>query len=271
MVIRVGLVGCGNMGSFIAAYIDASKEYKLVSVFDINIKAAERVACSLKHKPKVSKSVGELIQNIDLVIEAASPEFVRECAIDVLRRGKSMVIMSSAALVDEEMLDRIRITAEENNAFIYLPSGAICGIDGIKSACMDVVYEVTLTTTKPPHAFEGVRYLKERGIVVGKIKKPTVLYSGPALMAGRLFPKNINVSTVLSLAGIGLEKTKVKIIADPNIIDNIHKISLKGRCGSIYMKLTNKPSPKNPKTSHLACLSAVRVLEDITKNIRIGN
>jgi aspartate dehydrogenase len=271
MVILVGLVGCGNMGSFIARYIDASKDYKLISVFDINIKAAERVACSLKHKPRVSKTVGKLIRNVDLIIEAASPGFVREFAIDVLREGKSLVIMSSAALVDGEMLDKIKKTAEENNAFVYLPSGAICGIDGIKSACMDVVYEVTLTTTKPPHAFEGVEYLKERGIAVERIKKRTVLYSGPAVMAGHLFPKNINVSTILSLAGIGLEKTKVKIIADPNVIDNIHEISLKGRCGCISVKLVNKPSQKNPKTSHLACLSAVRVLEDITKNIRIGN
>lgn len=271
MMIRVALVGCGNMGSFIANYLDNSKKYRLVSVFDTDIKKAKNIVSSLKHKPIISKNIRELICGVDIVVEAASQEFVRESAVDVLRNGRSLLVMSVGALVDGNLLNRVKKEAEKNKCFVYIPSGAVCGVDGIKSACMDVVDAVTLTTIKPPHTFEGVEYLKHKGIHLDKIRKPTVLYYGPARRAGTLFPKNINVSTVLGLAGIGLEKTKVKIIADPYVKHNFHEISLKGKCGLISIKLVNQPSPTNPKTSYLACLSAVRLLEDIPNRIRIGN
>lgn len=269
-MIRIGLIGCGNIGSFIAKYLDKSKKFKLVSVFDINKRSMCKLVSKLKHKPIISKNVGMLLRDTDLIVEAASQEVVRKYSIKILKAKKNLLIMSVGALVDKKLFDGIKREAERNNCFVYLPSGAICGIDGIKSACVGTVYNVTLTTTKPPAALRGVKYLEKKKIDLDSINTPTILYSGSALNAAKLFPKNINVSTILGLSGVGIDKTRVRIVVDPNIKDNIHEIYLKGECGEIYTLLINKPSPNNPKTSYLACLSAVKTIEEVGNWIKIG-
>lgn len=269
-MIKIGLIGCGNIGSFIAKYLDKSKRFRLVSVFDINKKSMRELISKLKHKPIISKNVDILLSDTDLIVEAASQEVVRKYSIKILKAKKNLLIMSVGALVDKKLFDGIKREAERNNCFVYLPSGAICGIDGIKSACVGKVYNVTLTTTKPPAALKGAKYLEKKKVDLDGIRIPTILYSGSALNAAKLFPKNINVSTVLGLSGIGINKTNVRIAVDPNIKNNIHEIYLKGECGEIYTLLINKPSPGNSRTSYLACLSAVRTIEGIANRIKIG-
>lgn len=96
------------------------------------------------------------------------------------------------------------------------------------------------------------------------------MYEGPAREAVRKFPANVNVAATLSLAGIGLDKTKVKIVADPEVKNNIHEISVQGDFGELKTRVENVPSPQNPKTSYLAALSAIATLKKITDGVEIG-
>jgi aspartate dehydrogenase len=269
-MIRVGLIGCGSIGSFIARYIDHSKKFKLVSVFDTQQENIEKLLSSIKHTPTISKNVGMLLTDTDLIIEAASQGAVRSYGQRVLTEGKSLLLMSVGALADKKLFAALKKEAEHHNCYIYLPSGAICGIDGVKAASAGKVIKVTLKTTKPPAAMQDIPYLKRVGIDVNRLKAPTIVYRGSALRAARLFPRNINVSTILGLSGVGLDRTEVHIVVDPNVRDNIHEVQLLGDCGELRIKLHNKPSPENPKTSYLACLSAVKTLEGIGNRIRIG-
>jgi aspartate dehydrogenase len=160
--------------------------------------------------------------------------------------------------------------AAQKNIKIYLPSGAVLGIDGIKAAKLAKVSEITLTTTKNPRAFKGNDYLKSRNIDIGKIKRAKVLFAGSAEEAVKYFPENINVASSIALAGIGANKTKVKIVAEPKVNENIHMITVKGAFGEFQIKTKNVVCPDNPKTSYLAALSAIATIKKILEPMQLG-
>ena len=274
MSLGVGLIGCGAIGTVLAHAIDEGQagNARLVIMYDLIIEKARALAERLKSKPIVANSFRELIEcrDVSLVIEAASQDAVRSYAIEILKAGKDLMIMSVGALVDSALTSRIRRCAVEAGRKVYIPSGAIAGLDGIKSAAVGRIGSVTLTTRKPIRALMGAPYFKEGGIKLENLKEPTIIYEGAAVEACRLFPANVNVAAALSLAGIGPERTKVKIIADPTIRRNIHEIEAEGEFGRVKIRVENVPSPQNPKTSFLAALSAIATLRKVTEPIIVG-
>ncbi|NYZ79469.1 aspartate dehydrogenase [Candidatus Micrarchaeota archaeon] len=265
---RIGLIGCGAIGTVIARNI-AEKRIKaeLKCVYDMDKKKAEEFAG--KFHTQYMEFDELLKQELDLVLEAASQEAARTLIPKALKAKKNVMIMSTGALVDDKLLQEIRGLAEKNSLKVYLPSGAIAGLDGIKSA-RDEIERVMIKTTKPPKSLEGAPFFEKHPMNLSEIKKPTVVYEGSAEEAVKLFPSNINVAASLSLAGIGPKRTRVQIIADPNIKSNIHEITAEGRFGVLKVRTENVPSPDNPKTSYLAALSAVATLKKITESIQIG-
>jgi aspartate dehydrogenase len=152
----------------------------------------------------------------------------------------------------------MREISDKRKLKIYIPSGAVAGIDGLKAALLGGVAQVTLTTRKNPKNLDV------------KVKKETILYEGPAREGIKKYPKNVNVAATLSLAGIGLDKTLLRIIADPKTEKNTHEILVKGAFGSFSVLLENTPSPDNPKTSYLAILSAMAMLKKMSEPVEIG-
>ncbi len=265
---RIALVGCGSIGRVIARNIAERRvNAELSFVYDIErknaLEFAERFHAEYKEFDEILK------QNVDLVLEAASQEAVRKLIPRALKAGKNVMIMSTGALVDENLLQEIKELAEKNNLKVYLPSGAIAGLDGIKSA-RDEIERVVIKTTKPPASLEGAPFFEKHPMNLKEIKKPTLIYEGPAEEAVKLFPSNINVAASLSLAGIGPKRTKVQIVADPNIRSNIHEITAEGRFGVLKTRTENVPSPDNPKTSYLAAMSAVATLKKISEPLQVG-
>jgi len=270
---KIGIIGCGAIGSELAKTIDAeTMNATLVSIFDTYVDAANKLANKLKTKVIVAKTIDEFLSNdMDIVVEAASQEAVRKYAKLVLEHDMDIMIMSVGALLDTDLYDDLVHTAEKYDVRIYLPTGAIAGIDAIRSV-KHMLTEITLTTTKNPKGLEGAPFFDTHTrIDLKKIKKPTVIYEGKAMEAVKLFPANVNVAAVLSLAGIGGNKTKVRIVADPKSKMNVHEITAKGKFGEMRFQIKNFPSPANPKTSYLAILSATECLRSICDNrVNIG-
>ncbi|MCX6776007.1 MAG: aspartate dehydrogenase [Candidatus Micrarchaeota archaeon] len=265
---KVALIGCGSIGKVIARHVTEKRiKAELECVYDIDTKKALEFAKKFHTEYKEFDEI--LKQDIDLVLEAASQQAVRTLIPKALKAKKNVMIMSTGALVDEHLLKEIRELAEKNNLKVYLPSGAIAGLDGIKSAGSEVE-RVTIKTTKSPESLEGAPFFEKHHVNLHEIKKPTMIYEGPAEEAVRLFPSNVNVAASLSLAGIGPKRTKVQIIADPDIKCNIHEIIAEGKFGVLRLRAENVPSPDNPKTSYLAALSAVATLRKITEPIQVG-
>jgi len=269
----LGIIGCGAIGSFIAKSIDSGilPMMRIDVLYDRNIHKSEVLASSLKFKPKIARSFDELLsEDLDLVIEAASQEAVRMYAVPIIRSGKDLMIMSVGALVDEKLLAEIREEAMRSGRRVYIPSGAILGIDGLRAACIGGIRRVVLTSRKPPKSFEGDEYLDRIGIDPRSVTEPLLVFEGSARDACRLLPRTVNIASTISIAGIGAERTLVRVYIDPTIDRNIHELYVEGEFGEFRVETRNVQSPSNPKTSLIAALSAIAVLKSIIDPIKIG-
>jgi len=268
------LIGCGSIGTVIAEAIGDGRagDIELVAVYDLIRERAEKLVNSLARKPVVTRDADELLENkdIQIVIEAASQEAVRQYAVKALTESKDIMVMSAGALLDDSLSKQISDLAKKKGRKVYVPTGAIVGLDSVKSAAVAHVEKVTLTTRKPPLSFEGAPFVERRKMNLSSIKRPMVLYEGPAREAVKLFPQNVNVSAALSLAGIGADRTKVRIITDPRVKEITHEIHVKGDFGELKTKTMNRPFPTNPKTSYIAALSAIATLKKIGGSIIVG-
>lgn len=153
---------------------------------------------------------------------------------------------------------------------MYIPTGAIAGIDALKAASLGKIKTVTLRTTKPVGAFYGVPYITEKNIRLKSIRTERLIFRGSAHQAAKAFPQNINVAATLSLAGVGPEKTRVEIIASKKAKKNIHCIEVISQAGTIRCQTENVAHPGNPKTSYLAVLSAIAMLRQLVRPVTIG-
>ncbi|MBW6470759.1 MAG: aspartate dehydrogenase [Methanosarcinaceae archaeon] len=268
---KIGVVGCGAIGTEICKAIDeGSMGVELYAVYDRNNENTAAVKAQLKNATPHVLDISDMVQHVDLIVEAASQAAVPEVALTALNAGCDVMIMSIGAFADEKLRDTIFGLAKEKGCKVYLPSGAIVGLDGLKSAMSEDVHSVTLTTQKPPRGFEGAPYIVQNKIDLNKITSRTVIFEGTANEAVKAFPANVNVAASLSIAGIGFERTKVRIVADPALTTNVHEISVEGEFGKFNTKVENVPSPTNPKTSYLAALSAIATIKKIANPVQIG-
>jgi aspartate dehydrogenase len=274
----VGIIGCGTIGTELALAIDSGrvKNASVVALFD----GANKVALSLQYRlrnnnPRTFTDFEEFIssssfRNADIIVESASQGAIKRFSKKIVENGKSLIVMSVGALSDPPFLSELLDIASHNSARIYVPTGAIAGIDAVRSV-RHLLDSVSLTTTKNPKALADAPFFNISGIDLFAITKKTLIYEGPAADAVKQFPTNVNVAAILSLAGIGLEKTKVKIIVDPYTNINQHEIIATGKFGEMIVSVRNLPSPTNPKTSFLAILSAIECLRSVCEDgIRIG-
>lgn len=272
----VGLVGCGTIGTHLALAIDSRSiaNASLMGLFDVVDHNAKKLKSKLMSSPEVHSDFKSLIDSpVDIIIEAASQEAVRKFGKPIINAGKDLMIMSVGALADTsflaELLDQPAI--RQGRSKIYVPTGAIAGIDAIRSV-KHLLDSITLTTTKSPKALAGAPFFATRDIDLDVITKLTEIYEGPAAEAVKLFPVNVNVAAVLSLAGLGADKTKVRVLVDPHATTNQHEIVATGGFGDIKITVNNVTAPGNPKTSFLAVLSAIECLRSICDDaLRIGS
>jgi aspartate dehydrogenase len=206
----------------------------------------------------------------EAVIEAASHDAVREHLVPLLDAGISVVVLSAGALADDDLRARAERAAAAGRALFYVPSGGIGGLDALKTACLAGVEEVSIQVAKPPAAWKGIAYVEKLGLDLERLQAPTTLFEGPAREGVPHFPQNVNIAAVLSLAGIGMDRTRLKVVADPGLALNTHTIRVSGATGRMTVVLENVPAPENPKTSWLACYSALAALETLRSKVRYG-
>ncbi len=266
---NICVIGCGAIGTTIARAVEEMQHIETVYLTDRSKECATRAEEKLS-KVKYVPDIVPILGDIRLVAEAASQDAARYYAPLALSAGVDTLIMSVGVFQDEEFqTDSLRL-AKRKGAKIFLPSGAIGGIDALSAASLEDINEVTLTTTKPPSAFGPTPYLESKGIVPSELRTRTEIFSGPAREAVKHFPQNINVAATISLAGIGFERTMIRIVCDPQVKTNEHHLQARGKFGELDVVTRNVPSPKNPKTSYLAALSAISAIKKITGSMWVG-
>lgn len=252
---KVGIIGCGAIANIITtSIVPEENDIEIAYFFDKDIERAENLA-SLAGGVAVL-DFEDMLKDVDLVLECASPDSVKYFAPIVLEKGIDMIIMSIGAFMDTDFYTDVLKIAKDNGTKIHLPSGAVVGLDGIKAVAKFGLKEVNLVTRKSPKS-------------LGKdIDTEEVLFEGKASEAVKAFPLNINVAATISMACN--KDIDVKIIVDPNVDRNVHEITARGDFGEFKTITMNYPCAANPKTSMLAALSAIRLLKSFNETISVG-
>ncbi|MGE4275223.1 MAG: aspartate dehydrogenase [Candidatus Methanomethylophilaceae archaeon] len=262
---RLLIMGCGFIGSTIAKAADAMDEVDSILLLDSSSEKVNQLVGELS-KAEASDGLEAGLRSCDLFIEAASQAAARATLPLALGQGKDCMVMSVGTFVDDDFRLGMFAQAKRTGAHVYIPSGAICGLDGLRSASMSDLDEVELITIKGPDSMAGVPYLLEKGVDVHSFTAATLVFQGTAREAVRAFPRNVNVAATVSLLGVGFDRTNVKIVVDPSTRCNSHELIVRGRFGEMHCQTRNHHSPDNPATSYLAGLSAVSALRRIVAN-----
>ncbi len=267
--LKVGIIGCGAIGTSLARIIERqlSEKLSIVAVCDACQKKAEALL-RICRRAKVLDAA-HLIAASDLVVEAASAAVSYSIARQSLSAGKGILSMSIGGILGREK-ELISISRKTGARFL-LPSGAICGLDGIRALSAVGISSLTLNTSKPPKALAGAAFFKTHKVDLAGIRKKTLIFSGHAAQAVKFFPQNINVVALLQLAAGPRVKVKVQIWADPALRRNVHEIDVVSTAARLKISCENTASPDNPKTSYLAILSAVASLAGFSDAVRIGS
>lgn len=258
---NIGIIGTGNIAAYLLEQVNAKEmaDGKIVAIFGRNQEAGARLSEQFG-ADFYTDLQGFLKQPLDIIVEAATVEAAALYLEKVVASGKDLVVSSIGVFKDAAYLERIQALAESIGTNVYLPSGAIGGLDLLQSAkAAGGLERVSITTRKSPASLGMETDVEE------------ILFEGSAFDAVAKFPKNVNVALVLAIAGLGPEKTTVRVIVDPAVERNTHTIEAEGEFGRMQLQVENKPMPSNPKTSLLAALSILAVLQNRDQALRIGN
>jgi len=229
------------------------------------------VAKAKRSLPRIGDGItatepGGLAALCDVVVEGLPPAQFTAVAEPAIEAGRIFMPLSvGQLLVHPGLVERAR----ETGARILVPTGALLGLDAVRAAAEGEIREVRMVTRKPPAGLEGAPYLKERGISLVGLNAPRKVFDGSARDGARGFPANVNVAAALSLAGIGPDRTRLEIWADPGIDRNIHRIEVDADSARFSMQIENVPS-ENPRTGRITALSTIAALRGLVAELRVG-
>lgn len=262
-VLQVTVIGWGAIARSIFEHLSPNSRVRISHVVVREHKVAET-------QTQLGSSViacTAVPRDAQLVLECAGHSALTDHVLPALQRGVSCGVLSVGALSEVNLPERLEAAARQGHAQMHLLAGAIGGVDAIAAARTAGLTHVTYTGRKPPIGWRGSP--AEQVVNLDLLKQPAVILEASAREAAALYPKNANVAATISLAGVGLDATRVRLIADPNVTENIHEIHMQGTFGEMHLTMRGKPLPNNPKTSALTVLSAVRFLQNQTAYITI--
>jgi aspartate dehydrogenase len=261
---KVGLVGFGAIG---AALVRLWEEMEVNSLWPLTALCVrpgqEASARALLHPgTRLVTSVEDMLTlEPDLIIEAAGHEFILQHGQRILSCGIDLMILSVGALAVGDTLTTLQAAATQGGCRMIFPSGALAGFDGLRSlASTGRLHAVTYTSTKPPAAWKDTP--AEANIDLDNLATRAILFQGSARGAARLYPKNANLAVAVALAGVGLDATRVELVADPHSRGNQGAIRAESSIGTLEVTLASSASGQNPKTSATTAYSVIAALSN---------
>lgn len=273
-MLRVGVVGCGTIGKAVCdALLCPSVAANLTVIVENQFtRQLEELLAAGGARIDVLPSVDLLLdRDLDLVVEAAQPSVVEQFAVPILQSGKDLLVMSIGGLVKPGMLGAAQEAAVRARRTLILPAGAISGISTIRAASLaGELSDVEISTIKAPASLEGAPFLRRTRIDLDSLTEVTLIFEGDVADAIEGFPKNVNVAAAVALAGLGVHRTRVRILADPQAVRTVHRVRARGSFGELDVTVSNVPDAGNPRTSRLAVLGAVAALRQRVDHVIMG-
>jgi aspartate dehydrogenase len=264
--LRVAIAGLGPIGKKVAEALDQGIEgLALTAVSAQNPEKHHNWLGSLNTMPAVLP-IEQLSDVADIAIECAPAKLLRSIVAPFVEKGKTAVVLSAGALLVNEDLIEI---ARQNGGQIVVPTGALIGLDAVTAAAVGEIHSVRMVTRKPVQGLVGAPFLIENNIDIDQIKEPLKIFDGTAREAAKGFPANLNVAVALSLAGIGPDRTRLEIWADPALTRNVHRVEVDSDSARFSMSIENIPS-ENPKTGRITALSVIALLRKQRAALRVG-
>jgi aspartate dehydrogenase len=264
---RVGLAGLGAVGLEVARRLVAGVPgltLTAVAVRDLDKarRALPQIGAGIAVRP-----LAALADDCDVVVECLPPARFRDVAVATIDKGRLFMPLSVAQLLENwDLVAR----AKDKGARILVPTGALIGFDAVRAVAEGDIRSVAMVTRKPPAGLEGAPYLRERGISLSGLTAPLKVFEGTAREGARGFPANVNVAAALSLAGIGPDRTRLQIWADPGVTMNTHSIAVEADTARFSMTIENAPSD-NPRTGRVVALSTVAALRGLVSELKVGS
>jgi len=268
--VRIGIIGGGVIARLILEHRAQLGDLQVAGILGRGNASRGKPLAAEFGVAFVTSLDGLVALKPDAVVEAASHDAVRQYVAPLLEAGVSVIVLSGGALCDDALRAKLERLAAERRAMLYVPSGGIGGLDALKAACAAGVDEVEIAVTKPPAAWKGIPYVERLGVDLDRLPGPMTLFEGSAREGVPHFPANVNIAAVLAMAGVGFDRTRLKVVADPALRFNTHYVNVRGRTGAISIKVESVPSPDNPKTALLACYSALAAIKAFGSPVRYG-
>jgi aspartate dehydrogenase len=263
---RVAVAGLGAIGESVVRALDRGIDGLVLTAVSAQNAAKHRAWLDGLKSPPDMLPIEQLADAADIVVECAPSKLVRSIVAPVVTRGKTAIVLSVGALLDNEDLIEL---AKTHGGQIVVPTGALIGLDAVTAAAEGAIHSVRLVTRKPLNGLAGAPHLVENKIEIEGLTEPLRIFEGSAREAAKGFPANLNVGVALSLAGIGPDLTRVEIWADPTVTRNTHRIEVDSDSARFSMSIENIPS-ENPKTGRITALSVIACLRKQRASLRIG-
>ncbi len=265
--LAVAIGGFGAIGMTVARKLDDGIDGLHLTA----VSARDREAASFRMQNFRARvpvvAVGELAAHGDIVVECAPASVFAEIAEPALKAGRIFMPLSIGQLLFHPEFEEL---ARAHGARIIAPTGALLGLDAVRAAAEGTIESVTMVTRKPPRGLAGAPYLEQKRISLEGLDGPLKIFDGTAREGARGFPANVNVAAALSLAGIGPDRTRLEIWADPTVTRNTHTIRVEADSVRFEMKIENVPSEENPRTGKLTALSVIAALRGLVAPLKVG-
>jgi aspartate dehydrogenase len=263
---RVAIAGLGPIGKKVAEALGRGMDGLVLVAVSAQNPEKHRGWLAGLTKPPAIMPIEALRDVADIVIECAPAKLLRSIVAPFVKSGKTAIVLSAGALLDNEDLIEL---AKQNGGQIVVPTGALIGLDAVTAAAVGNIHSVRMVTRKPIQGLAGAPYIIENNIDIERITEPLKIFEGSARKAAKGFPANLNVAVALSLAGIGPDRTKLEIWADPGVTRNVHRVEVESDSARFSMSIENIPS-ENPKTGRITALSVIAYLRKLRAPLRVG-
>ena len=263
-MLRLGLIGLGAIGGEVIA---AAGRGELPGVI-VPAVLVRRPRPGTADRLVTADAEAFFGESFDVVLECAGHQAVRDHGARVLDSGSDLLVTSAGALTDETLFNLLLAAAEQGKSRLVVPSAGIGALDILAGSAVGGLDEVAVTVRKDPLSWKGTE--AESAHDLDRLAGPVTLYDGPVRDGARRYPENVNISAAAALAGIGLDRTRLVIVADPGISTHVVEIAARGRFGSFAFREEVIPTDSNPKTGRLVAMAVVKTVRQLASRFVVG-